>query len=75
MGSSKISLSQMCTLLVLEVAKMAPGLRDASYLNYLSSFTLFQFEVTQMTNFFLKKRVVKVLEGAKISRSLDYEHI
>lgn len=62
----------MYTVIVLEGAKMAPWLRDASYLNHLP--VLFGFEVARITNF--EKKTCFVLKAAKIpSRGLDYEHI
>lgn len=62
----------MYTVIVLEGAKMAPWLRDASYLNHLP--VLFGFEVARITNF--EKKTCFVLKAAKIpSRGLGYEHI
>lgn len=62
----------MYTVIVLEGAKMAPWLCDASYLNHLPVF--FGFEVARITNF--EKKTCFVLKAAKIpSRSLGYEHI
>lgn len=62
----------MYTVIVLEGAKMAPWLRDASYLNHLP--VLFGFEVARITNF--EKKTCFVLKAAKIpSWGLGYEHI
>lgn len=62
----------MYTVIVLEGAKMAPWLSDASYLNHLP--VLFGFEVARITNF--EKKTCFVLKAAKIpSRGLGYEDI
>lgn len=62
----------MYTVIVLEGAKMAPWLSDASYLNHLP--VLFGFEVARITNF--EKKTCFVLKAAKIpSWGLGYEHI